>query len=218
VLELLQLSARRPFDPPRGRLVPFRPPELHAGSGDAVQDALVDAVAAVVARVGLERATASRIARRAGMTSGAIYGRYASKEDLLVESLDTLLAPTIRDGIVTHGDSVAAPDPGAELSRALAGLLGPARREWRCFRVEAQLAARHHPRIAASMHRVQEEGLREYLASLGAQTDDARAALDVLGRVSQVAPIGLALTDLVVPGISGIDWRLALGPMLARPG
>src|SRR5438034_3667694 len=61
-----------PLPPPRSTLFPYT--TLFRS-----EDALIDAVAAIIARVGLERATASRIARRAGLTSGAIYGRYKTQ-------------------------------------------------------------------------------------------------------------------------------------------
>ena len=58
------------------RFVPETTGAVRADVGDAAQNALIDSVSAIIARVGFERATSSRIARRAGLTSGAIYGRY----------------------------------------------------------------------------------------------------------------------------------------------
>ena len=69
---------------PRGRYAPT--------SATPAQNALIDSVLAITARVGFERATASRIARRANLTSGAIYARYQTKDELLAHAIEVLLA------------------------------------------------------------------------------------------------------------------------------
>jgi hypothetical protein len=97
------------------------------------------------------------------------------------------------------------------------GYLSAPRREWRRFRIEAQIAARHRPQLASTLDRVQETAIGEYLDRLGARNDAERRALDLIARFAQVTPLGLAFADLVVPGVPGIDWRLVLGPLLSPP-
>src|SRR5262245_28236173 len=84
-------SFARPYDPPGTRFVPARWGPVRSELGDPHQDALIDAVATITARVGFERATASRIARRANLTSGAIYARYDTKDELLAQAVEVLL-------------------------------------------------------------------------------------------------------------------------------
>ena len=214
-LRSLHRSFARDYDEPSDRLVPMDAPVVRSQTDDAVQDALIDAVAAIIARVGLERATGSRIARRAGLTSGAIYGRYESKDDLLDHAIDSLLARRLTDDLGSLRDILVSADPGAETAQVLAGYLSPPRRDWRRFRIEAHLAARIHPQVAETLDRVQEDGKRDYLDALGARTPKERRDLDILARSAQLTPVGLAFADLLIPGVPAIDWRLVLCPLLA---
>jgi AcrR family transcriptional regulator len=210
----LRQSFARAYDEPSDRLVAREAPVVRSQTDDAVQDALIDAVAAIVSRVGLERATGSRIARRAGLTSGAIYGRYESKDDLLDHAIDSLLARRLTDDLGSLRDILVSGDPGAATAQVLAGYLGPSRRDWRRFRIEAHLAARIHPQVAATLDRVQEDGKRDYLDALGARTPKERRELDILARSAQLTPVGLAFADLLIPGVPAIDLRLVLCPLL----
>ena len=55
---------------------------------DATRQALVAAAAEVFAEKGYERAGVAEIARRAGLTTGAIYSRFSGKAELLLEAID----------------------------------------------------------------------------------------------------------------------------------
>jgi AcrR family transcriptional regulator len=214
VLARLRWSFAQTYDAPGTRFVADRVHEVHANTGDSVQDALTDAVAAVIARVGLERATVSRISRRANLTSGAIYGRFATKEHLLDEAIVTLLAQRFTDDLFAN-TSAFGRDAGSAAARIVGGYMSEPRQQWRRFRIETQLAARHHPRIAATLDRVQEGGVQEYLEVLGARTPAERQFFDILARFAQLVPIGLALVDLVTPGLPSTDWRLVLQPLFS---
>jgi AcrR family transcriptional regulator len=65
---------------------------LHAeagdGSGDPIRDKLVQAAAAVFAEKGYDGAGVAEIARRAGYTTGAIYGRFTGKAELLLAAIE----------------------------------------------------------------------------------------------------------------------------------
>src|SRR6185436_3937161 len=111
---------------------------------------------------------------RAGLTSGAIYARYESKDDLLDDAIDSLLARRLTDDLGSVRDILASRDTGAATAQVIAGYLSLSRREWRRFRIEAHLAARIHPQVAATLDRVQEGGKRDYLAALGARTAKER--------------------------------------------
>ena len=217
-LHRMAWSFAQPYDEPPDRLVANELSAVRAQTDDPVQNTLIDAVAAIVSRVGLERATGSRIARRAGLTSGAIYARYETKEDLLEHAIEILLARRLTDDLGMLGDVSAAADPGAITAKVVAGYLGETRRDWRRFRIEAHLAAHNNPRVAATLDRVQEEAKRDYLTALGARTPKERRELDILARSAQLTPVGLAFTDLLMEGVPLIDWRLIFGPLFSpRP-
>lgn len=216
-LQALNVSYARDYAEPSDRLVPIDATVVRAKTDDPVEDALIDAVAAIVSRVGLERATGSRIARRAGLTSGAIYGRYETKEALLEHAIDSLLARRLTDDLPSVDAVLVATDPGTLTAKVVAGYLSPARRDWRRFRIEAHLAARTHQHVAATLDRVQEDGKRDYLTALGARTPKEGRELDIVARTAQLTPVGLAFVDLLVPGVPTIDWRLVLCPLLSPP-
>ena len=207
------------YTEPAARLVADDTTGVFSNTGDAVQDALIDAVAAIVARVGLARATGSRIARRAGLTSGAIYGRYETKEELLQQAIEVLLAQRMSDDISGRIDPViAAADPAAATaanSRWLPHARPPGL---------AALSDRGQPRRTESprasrqpLHRVQEEARADYLMAIGARTEQERTDLDILARTAELTPMGLAFVDLLMPGVGAIDWRLVLGPLMSPP-
>jgi AcrR family transcriptional regulator len=64
------------------RVTPDRP------GGDEIGLRLLDAAAEVFAERGFEGAGVAEIARRAGVTTGAIYSRFTGKADLLASALD----------------------------------------------------------------------------------------------------------------------------------
>ena len=55
---------------------------------------LVDAAAQLIAEEGYDRLSMDRVAARAGMTKGAIYGNFTSKEDLIIEAFASGLRRT----------------------------------------------------------------------------------------------------------------------------
>src|ERR687898_3603861 len=65
-------------------------PDVSAVSSDAdpVREKLIAAAAEVFAEKGYEGAGVAEIARRAGYTTGAIYGRFSGKAELLLAAIE----------------------------------------------------------------------------------------------------------------------------------
>jgi AcrR family transcriptional regulator len=215
VLSRMAWSFRQPSAAPVGELVPDPVGPVRAVTDDAAHTVLVESVAAVVARVGLDRATASRIARRAGVTPGAIYARYDTKEHLVESAVDIMLARRLEDDVTEHSYTFTDPDPGLATARIIAGYLSPARREWRQFRVETRVASRRYPTLAATLLRVQNNGIRVYLDALGARTAEERAVLDLLARFVMLTPLGLNFADTVLADVPATDWRFVTQSLLS---
>ncbi len=130
------------------------PPPVHTGGSttagvDARTARLLAAAAEVFAERGFDGAGVAEIARRAGVTTGAIYGRYAGKAELLLAALeahtsdefDALFADhrfigRMEDIISVAGANLVADDESPTGSALLA---------------EAFMAARRHPEVAALM-------------------------------------------------------------------
>ncbi|HEX4492060.1 MAG TPA: TetR family transcriptional regulator [Acidimicrobiia bacterium] len=213
----LRSSFGRAYAEPTTPFVPDVTHAIAADTGDAAQNALIDSVAMSVGRVGFERSSATRIARRAGVTPGSIYSRYRTKDDLLRHAVETLLARRFRDDLAANRDTFVGKEVGTTTAQIVGGYLSAERREWRLLRIEAQIAAIHRPDLSDALDRIQQEAIREYLDVLGAGNDEERAALDEIAASAQALPLGLAFLDLVTEGVSAIDWRRVLVPLLT-PG
>jgi AcrR family transcriptional regulator len=81
---------------------------------------LIDAAAAVIGEKGWDRTSLDEVARRAGMTRGAIYGNFASREELFLAVVRTRWKPiaprytpgtTFRQHMHAVGKAVAAAGP-----------------------------------------------------------------------------------------------------------
>ena len=57
--------------------------------------ALLEAARAVIREKGYDRTTLEDVARRAGMTTGAIYGNFRNRDELFIELGQTYWAPVI---------------------------------------------------------------------------------------------------------------------------
>src|SRR3954469_15178416 len=124
---------------------------------DVTRERLIEAAAAVFAEKGYDRAGVQEISRRAGLTTGAIYGRFTGKAELLqaaiesrtTEELDDLFASHAFDGHATDilkvvGAHLVTPPP--ECDQGEGALL-----------LEAFMAARRDAEVRDSLQRLLEE-------------------------------------------------------------
>lgn len=115
---------------------------------DAIGERLVTAAAQVFAEKGYDRAGVAEIARRAGLTTGAIYSRYTGKAELLAAAMTTCLPDEFDTLFAEHGFEGRAKDilhtVGAHLvtrpTTPMQGVL-----------LEAFVAARRDPEVAAML-------------------------------------------------------------------
>jgi len=175
---------------------------------DPTRARLLEACMAVIARVGVHRATATRIARRAGLTHGAIYGLWDSKEDLVAETVRAMTGLVITRDLAFNASLRTGAGGGPWMTAGLyAGFATPRREVWRRFRIESHLAARHSQAVADALSAVYPQAFISGIRSvdLTARVDEqmsARAGLTILG------PLGLIIIDQVTGGASAsVDWR-----------
>jgi AcrR family transcriptional regulator len=110
---------------------------------------LIEAAAQVIGEKGYERASLEEVAARAGMTRGAIYGNFESKEELLlafVESRWKQPTPQLRKGA-----------PLREHLRAIAGSVAKSADERRAMAVGA---------LSFQIYVLTHEGMRERMAKV----------------------------------------------------
>jgi AcrR family transcriptional regulator len=112
--------------------------------------ALLDAAVAEFTSKGYEAATVAGIAARAGVTTGAVYGHFRSKLELLLEAvgLSTVDAFTRRSFAI-------AGKPASEVAPALArGLVGAPSGRRDLLLIDAIALARRDPNVAEAYRRV----------------------------------------------------------------
>ena len=158
-------------------------------SGDPTRDRLVAAAADVVAEKGYDRAGVQEIAKRAGFTTGAIYGRFQGKAELLLAAIEAqsddefeqLFAENRFEGkatdiITTVGSHLVT----EEFDNGQALLL------------EAFVAARRDPEVAVMLRRVIEQRTEELIALVddGKRTGGIDPSLDTLSVVRFCHAVG----------------------------
>lgn len=185
---------------------------VRAVTGEPLRDALLNAACAVIGKSGLAAATNSRIARRAGLTPGAVYTRYEAKDDLVIDALRVLLdeAITDNDPVTTGLDS--AERMGLATAQLLSRAGGDERRSWLDFRLEVYLAATHRRDLAALLDEFHANGRARY-GRLLAPGGVRREVAGWVALVGQSIPLGLAILDHYAPGIESIDFRPVALPL-----
>jgi TetR/AcrR family transcriptional repressor of uid operon len=117
---------------------------------DETRDRLLNAAAATFAERGYERAGVAEIARRAGLTTGAIYSRYSGKAELLLDAIDLRTHDEIRR-LLGGGSAVASST--TVLATLGSHLVDPEPEPGQALLFEAFVAARRDPQVAAMLRR-----------------------------------------------------------------
>ena len=166
-------------------------------TGDEVRDALIRATLYVIARSGVHRATVSRIARRANISVGAIYGLYENKETLVLDCVSVVHPPQARRDLAEWlkiGTSGIRPT----MSRTLRQSLSADHDQWRAFRIEYLVAARHSPALARLIEDFNVDTIE------GANATIPNGLLR--GVPARGTIVGLSIFATVDPTISSLDW------------
>lgn len=219
IAELGEDTAARGVAPVDSRATVMPMPEPTAG--DPLQDDLAKAVMAVVARVGYERATATRIARQAQRGFSTFYGHFASKDECLVSVVTALIDQII--GISVRGFVGAGREEFIAASVANArGLVADENRENRHLRVETMIAARHYPEIADVAGRLYAAVQAEIEQALGANAPAvSRERANAYWALVRSNSIGMSLLATATPFLDDVDWTPAsagLFGLLERTG
>ena len=152
---------------------------------DDLSERLVAAAAEVFTEFGYDRAKVAEIARRAGVTTGAIYSRYRGKADLLVDALGAHLVDQIERVLPE------APAGGAALLFSLGTHLLDERdgTEWLLF--EAIVSSRRDPELAEMIRRSFEEDQSRISKHIQQGKDDGQ--IDTALSTEAIAHFAMAL-------------------------
>lgn len=197
-------TASKPTKPAGAQTVPA--PYSFPSTRDDIRDALIAASEYVIARSGVHRATVSRIARRAGVSVGAIYGLYENKDALVADCLDVLFPPQLANDGKQWSQVFTAKDQRAVVTEILSQYMSPSFTQWRRFRLESLIAARHSVAIAAQLGQYA-LNTQEILLRASQQAPSHAAIRPETGLSARASVIGLSIVEIVDPTICNLDWR-----------
>lgn len=136
-------------------------------SFDPTRDRLVAAAAAVFAEKGYDRATVGEIAKRAGFTTGVIYGRFRGKAELLSAAIEDQSDDEFEQLFAEHRFEGNATDI---ITTVGSHLVTEEFDQGQALLLEAFVAARRDPEVATNLRR----GIEERTHELTALVDDAK--------------------------------------------
>ncbi len=136
-------------------------------STDPTRDRLIEAAAAVFAEKGYDGAGVQEIARRAGFTTGAIYGRFRGKAELLFAAIEAHTTNELEQLFAEHRFEGRVTDV---LTTVGSHLLTDPFDEGQALLLEAFVAARRDPEVAALMRDL----LRQRSETFAALVEEAK--------------------------------------------
>lgn len=182
-------------------LPPLSEPELDSPS---LESKLLNSAIEIIASSGVAAASMARVARKAQVSTGAVYPRFSKVDNLIENSFDVAVKGVINQNFsLLNAKSFESDDFGTFVK---AGLL-PSRRIWRNFRIEIHLGALSRPKLA--------KRLSESIVSTNAMVAQKLVAFDLPELVKEPIPflvhsvgIGLAILQNAAIPVGALDHRL----------
>ncbi len=185
--------------------------------GDSTVDRLVAAAAEVFAERGYDGAGVAEIARRAGLTTGAIYRRFSGKAELLAEAIRVCTADEFDELFADHRFQADAADI---LGTVGTHLVTRPPEPGHALLLEAFVAARRDPEVAAVLR----DHLADRAARMAVLIDASKASGQVDPAVDTAAVVHFAhavgLGFLLYEAIGARNpapepWRDVIGRVLS---
>lgn len=167
---------------------------------------LVNSTMDVIARSGFEGSSLSRIARRALCTTGAIYSRYESKSELVVDAIEILVASAARVSSRLVIEGASSHDLSTSVARMFHMALAHERQVWNNFRLEVYLAASWESSIRRCLRRVKQTSDERYFSLLQPTnlfSDDLISQIAIAG---QFIPLGLSALSVITDGHKDVQY------------
>lgn len=173
-------------------------PRLKGDKRARTRAALLQAAREVIRETGHERLTLDAVARRAGMTSGAIYGNFRNRDDLLIALAETYWAPI--KPVIRKGSTFA--EKMRALSEATVAAL-PDRQGAAYGRLTGMAYALTHEEMRAQIRDVTAKSFASGAAWLRAVADDGGLPMpaDILVCVIHALTEGLMFQRFLTPDL-----------------
>lgn len=158
--------------------------------GDPTRARLVAAAAEVFAEKGYDRAGVQEIARRAGFTTGAIYGRFRGKAELLLAAIEAQSDDEFEQLFAEHRFKGKATDI---LTTVGSHLVTDEFDNGQALLLEAFVAARREPEVAHMLQRIIVQRAENLITLIddGKRTGAIDPTLDTLAMVRFCHAVGL---------------------------
>jgi AcrR family transcriptional regulator len=179
---------------------------ISADTGNAVRDALIMTTAEIIGKVGYERTTVARLARRSGLTTGSIYNVYPSKQDLIVDSIDTLLRRTRQESLDFEFEGLSRRNLGFGFAAHFAAASDVDRRQWHRFRHEAFVAARTNSVIRKTIRNVHRDEVN-VAVDLFSVMNLPLSLIQAITATSQALSLGYSLIIQLAPVAKHGDYE-----------
>jgi AcrR family transcriptional regulator len=129
--------------------------------GDPTRDRLLAAAADVFAEKGYDRAGVQEIARRAGFTTGAIYGRFRGKADLLLAAIEAQSQDEFDELFAEYRSKASQGGATDVLASVGSHLVTDEFDNGKALLLEAFVAARREPELAEMLRQIMEDQERD---------------------------------------------------------
>jgi len=171
-------------------------------SPNSPERTLEESCVRVIAKVGFNNATLSRIARGAGVTTGSIFAQFDSREEFLRSAIAQVFGSA-----ASQVDRQVFASPSRELlTAAFSSLLAfhqsGSRHDWNSFRLECFLAARNVKFLRSELRSILHAGRSRYEQLLLSATGFDSEYLDGVMVVGQGLPMGLHLLGSHEPSMA----------------
>jgi AcrR family transcriptional regulator len=187
---------------------------------DQTRAKLIEAAAQVFAEKGYDRAGVQEISRRAGLTTGAIYGRFAGKAELLQAAIESRTTDELDDLFASHAFDGRATDILRVVGSHLVATPPEVDHEEGALLLEAFIAARRDAEVRESIQKL----IEERAASLAELVEAAKvdgsvdADLDTQSVVAFCHAVGLGflLYDAIsYPMPEAMPWEQLITRLVA---
>lgn len=178
--------------------------EVSEPIGDPTRDRLLTAAAEVFAEKGYDRAGVQEIARRAGFTTGAIYGRFRGKADLLLAAIAEQSHDELSDLFAEYRSKGLAGKATDILATVGSHLVTEEFDNGQALLLEAFVAARREPELAEMLRQVINDEVQELTLLIDAakRAGSLDPSLDSFSMVRFCHAVGLGF---LLFGALGLD-------------
>jgi AcrR family transcriptional regulator len=184
---------------------------------ESVDEQIMRATIEIIANSGVDAASVARIARKCRVSTGTIYPRFGTAEDLLEKAFEASIRDVVSGNLRQAGTTGLGFD---QYGLTVASGFGENRRIWRDYRLEMHLAALHNPKLCELMKPGFEVSRNMLVDSIKSVPILGKRVAEPLSYLMQVLALGLSIMHNLGLPLKTMDHRIVvrhLGASFALP-